>query len=103
MDLLIDGLHTNKQQTMDFYAVSKFCKKDCLYVIHDFIVEKISPMLKIGGLLLLRAPWRGQLTHLDTAPDDLYQNGGRKYLDENYKEVYRFGVNDISAVYKKIK
>lgn len=69
----------------------------------EILIEKISPMLKIGGLLLLRAPWRGQLTHLDTAPDDFYQNGGRKYLDENYKEVYRFGVNDISAVYKKIK
>lgn len=68
----------------------------------EILVEQISPMLKKGGILILRAPWRGQLSHIDAAPEDFYHNGGRQYLSKNYKEIYRFGPNDISCVYKKI-
>jgi len=69
----------------------------------EVFIEKISPIIKIGGLLIFRAPWRGQLTHLDNAADDFYINGGRKYLSKKYKEIMRFGNIDIACVYKKIK
>ncbi len=72
--------------------------KDSSYIF----IKKISPLLAKGGQLILRAPWRGQLTHIDKAADDFYLNGGRKFLAQNFKEVYRFGSQDICAVYKKI-
>jgi len=66
-------------------------------------INNIYPLLKVGGYMILRAPWRGQLTHIDQAADDFYLNGGRKFLSKNFKEVYRFGSLDIAAVYQKIK
>jgi 2-polyprenyl-3-methyl-5-hydroxy-6-metoxy-1,4-benzoquinol methylase len=65
--------------------------------------NEMSPMLKVGGLMILKAPWRGQMTHIDEAADDFYLNNGRKFLSKNFKEVYRFGCQDISCVYQKIK
>jgi 2-polyprenyl-3-methyl-5-hydroxy-6-metoxy-1,4-benzoquinol methylase len=61
------------------------------------------PMLRVGGHMILRAPWRGQLTHIDEAADDFYLNDGRAFLSENFKEVYRFGCHDICCVYQKMK
>lgn len=69
----------------------------------DVFINKMYPLLKLGGYLILRAPWRGQMTHIDQAADDFYLNGGRKFLSDNFKEIYRFGSIDICAVYKKIK
>lgn len=69
----------------------------------EVFCSRIYPMLKKGGLIILNAPWRGQLTHIDKAADDFYHNGGRKFLSKYLHEVYRFGSNDISCVYKKIK
>ena len=43
----------------------------------EVFIERISPMLKKGGLLIMKAPWRGQLTHIDEAADDFYNNGGK--------------------------
>lgn len=65
--------------------------------------HEITPMLKVDGHLILRAPWRGQMTHIDKAADDFYLNKGRKFLSKNFKEVYRFGCHDICCVYQKIK
>ncbi|NOT77550.1 MAG: class I SAM-dependent methyltransferase [Bacteriovoracaceae bacterium] len=67
----------------------------------SIFINQLSPLLKKGGLAILRAPWRGQLTHIDQAADDFYLNGGKKFLTENYEEVYRFGNYDICAVYRK--
>ena len=69
----------------------------------NVFINKMYPLLKVGGHMILRAPWRGQMTHIDQAADDFYLNGGRKFLSENFKEIYRFGGLDIAAVYKKIK
>lgn len=69
----------------------------------EIFVKKIHPLVKMGGVIYLRAPWRGQLTHIDEAADDFYLNGGRKFLAEKYIEVYRNSTIDISCVYKKIK
>jgi len=69
----------------------------------EVFINSISTIIKTGGFLILRAPWRGQMTHIDKAADDFYLNGGRKFLSSNYKEVYRFGSLDICAVYQKIK
>ncbi|MBU4455199.1 class I SAM-dependent methyltransferase, partial [Patescibacteria group bacterium] len=38
----------------------------------DIFINKISPMIKKGGYLFMRAPWGGQLTHLDAATDNFY-------------------------------
>jgi len=69
----------------------------------EIFINKIHPLLKIGGLIYLRAPWRGQLTHIDQAADDFYLNGGRKFLSEKYVEIYRTSSIDISCVYKKVR
>lgn len=68
----------------------------------DILMNKIYPLLKVGGNLILRAPWRGQMTHIDEAADNFYFDGGREFLSKHFSEVYRFGSSDISAVYKKI-
>lgn len=68
----------------------------------SIFINQLSPLLKRGGLAILRAPWRGQLTHIDQAANDFYLNGGRKFLAKNYEEVYRFGNYDICAVYRKL-
>ena len=64
-------------------------------------INHICPLLKSGGFMILRAPWRGQLTHIDQAADDFYLNGGRKYLSKYFREVYRLGMEDIHCVYQK--
>ncbi len=69
----------------------------------DVFCDEIYPKLKKYGFLILRAPWRGQLTHLDKAADDFYINGGKKLLSKKFSEIYRFGSIDISCIYIKIK
>lgn len=69
----------------------------------EIFIDKISPMIKYNGLLYLKAPWRGQLTHIDEAPDNFYSQGGRDYLESNYQLIYRCLPIDIASVYKKIK
>ena len=69
----------------------------------EIFCSGIYPMLKKGGLIILNAPWRGQLTHIDKAADDFYHNGGRKFLSKHFHEIYRLGSNDVSCVYEKIK
>ncbi|MGV8130110.1 MAG: hypothetical protein ACP5NN_09495 [Methanolinea sp.] len=68
----------------------------------EIFIEKIAPMIKKEGYLIMRAPWRGQITHIDSAADNFYYGGGRKYLSKHFKEVLRFGTNDIACVYKKV-
>ncbi|HBN10207.1 MAG TPA: hypothetical protein DD435_16735 [Cyanobacteria bacterium UBA8530] len=68
----------------------------------EVFCKKIYPMLKKGGLLIMRAPWRGQLTHIDKAAEDFYLNGGRKLLSRNFREIYRFGSLDIACVYQRM-
>lgn len=69
----------------------------------EVFITKISPIIKKGGILILRAPWRGHLTHLDCAADNFYYNGGKKHLTEYYTKIFRFGREDISCVYRKKK
>ena len=69
----------------------------------DVFINSLSPLLKAGGYLILKAPWRGQMTHIDKAADDFYLNGARRFLLENYNLIYRFGAIDVCSVYKKIK
>ena len=73
------------------------------HVLLEIFINKIHPLLKIGGLIYLRAPWRGQLTHIDEAADNFYLSGGRRFLYEKYREVYRTSSIDISCVYKKVR
>jgi len=68
----------------------------------EIFINKIHPLLKVGSFIYLRAPWRGQLTHIDKAADNFYLKGGRSFLAEKYVEVYRSSSMDISCVYKKI-
>ena len=64
---------------------------------------KIHPCLKLGGLLYLKVPWGGHITHLDDALNDFYSEGGRKLLSEKYKLLRRLKPLDIAGVYRKIK
>jgi len=66
-------------------------------------IDKVHPLLKVGGLMYLRSPWRGQLTHIDEAADDFYLKGGRKFLSSRYEEIYRTSSIDISCLYKKLR
>jgi len=68
----------------------------------EIFINKIHPLLKVGSFIYLRAPWRGQLTHIDKAADNFYLKGGRSFLAEKYVEVYRSSSMDISCVYRKI-
>lgn len=61
--VFIDGLHTNKQQELDFDAVFNHCHENCVYVFHDVINWKMTEsFLKItssSGLnssILYRTP-----------------------------------------------
>ena len=38
---LIDGLHTNAQQLLDFNAVRQVAAKNCVYILHDVINHKM--------------------------------------------------------------
>ncbi|MFH2069160.1 MAG: methyltransferase domain-containing protein [Candidatus Omnitrophota bacterium] len=67
----------------------------------DIFINKISPVLKRGGVLFMRAPWRGQLTHIGGAADNFYRAGGRKFLGRNFRELYRLNPLDINCVYRK--
>jgi len=69
---------------------------------HLFI-DKIHPLLKKNGLLYLKAPWRGQLTHLDEAADNFYAQGGRSFLSKKYKLMFRAGGIDVFSVYRKLE
>jgi len=105
----------NLQEFVQFLNVLNYFEPDnadgiiCIDVLEhlenpsEIFINKIYPLLKIGGLIYLRAPWRGQLTHIDQAADDFYLNGGRKFLSEKYVEIYRISSIDISCVYKKVR
>jgi SAM-dependent methyltransferase len=68
------------------------------------IFNKFDHKLKKGGLLFLQAPWGGHFTHLDEAPLDWSQNGGRESLAKNYKQIDKlYWGYEVSGVYKKIK
>ncbi|MDR2001929.1 MAG: hypothetical protein LBQ74_02765 [Prevotella sp.] len=67
----------------------------------EIFIKRIDPLIKCGGFAILRAPWGGQLTHIDAARDNFYTAGGKEFLMRNYKEYYRFDANDIGAVYRK--
>lgn len=69
----------------------------------SIFVESILPKVKIGGLLILKAPWRGQLTHIDAAPNDFYRAGGRRALQYQCREVERINCLDVAAVYERIR
>jgi 2-polyprenyl-3-methyl-5-hydroxy-6-metoxy-1,4-benzoquinol methylase len=69
----------------------------------SMFIDKVHPLLKVGGLMYLRSPWRGQLTHIDEAADDFYLNGGRKFLSSRYEEIYWTSSIDISCLYKKLR
>jgi 2-polyprenyl-3-methyl-5-hydroxy-6-metoxy-1,4-benzoquinol methylase len=69
----------------------------------EVFINSLLPKVMVGGHLILRAPWRGQLTHIDAAPEDFYSHGGRKALSKYFIEIQRIGVNDVDAVYKRIR
>jgi hypothetical protein len=64
--------------------------------------DQIHPALALSGVLYLKAPWRGQLTHLDEAPENFYRQGGRKFLGSRYRCLYRVEPMDVAAVYRKV-
>lgn len=115
-DFILFRLYKHKlTQCLIWQDVSKFVPAntcDVLYCIDvlehlenptDVFVNSIHRMLKTNGLLYLKAPWRGQLTHLDAAANNFYLGGGRKFLSHNYKLIHRFAANDIACIYRKIK
>ncbi|SJZ67967.1 Methyltransferase domain-containing protein [Trichlorobacter thiogenes] len=67
----------------------------------DIFINNIHPMLKINGLLYLKAPWRGQLTHIDEAANNFYLGGGRAFLLKKYRLVLRAGTSDIMCIFQK--
>ncbi len=68
----------------------------------EALKSKLYPMLKKGGLLILQAPWGGQVMgHLDEAIFDFYRNGGRKFLRKNFKKIYAMTSLDISGIWVK--
>jgi hypothetical protein len=67
----------------------------------DIFINRIDPLIKRGGFAVLRAPWGGQLTHIDAATENFYTAGGRELLGRNYREYYRFSSGDIGAIYQK--
>ena len=105
----------NLRKFVQFLNVSNYFESDsadgiiCIDVLEhlqnssEIFINKIHPLLKIGCLIYLRAPWRGQLTHIDQAANDFYLNGGRKFLYAKYREVYRTSSFDVSCVYKKVR
>lgn len=66
------------------------------------LIECLLPRVSLDGLLILRAPWRGQLTHIDAAPRNFYSQGGREALASHFVTVERIGPNDVDAVYRRI-
>lgn len=101
----------NEVEFIDVATFEKFFFADgllCIDVLEHIensskvFIDKISPLIRKGGLLIMRAPWRGQLTHLNSAADNFYYGGGRKYLSQHYKEIMRFSTNDIACVYRKL-
>ena len=108
----VDENNLSNVSTADIFNFNKRNIADlviCLDVLEhieessDVFINSLSPLLKAGGYLILKAPWRGQMTHIDKAADDFYLNGARRFLLENYKLIYRFGAIDVCAVYQKIK
>lgn len=68
----------------------------------EILETKIYPMLKKGGLLIVQAPWGGDVvSHLDEAVYDFYQNGGRIFLRKAFKKIYSMTPLDISGVWVK--
>jgi len=96
------------QNLLDFFKPDSADGIICIDVLEhlenssEVFINKIHPLLKVDGLIYLRAPWRGQLTHIDQAADNFYLKGGRSLLSEKYVEVYRTSSIDISCVYRKI-
>jgi len=68
----------------------------------DIFLNKIDPLLIRGGLLYIKAPWRGQLTHLDEAPENFYRWGGRKQLSRKYTTIMRAHPMDMATVFRKV-
>ena len=101
-------INIKQENVFTFKAESKANLIICIDVLEHLensssvFINQMCPMLKIGGHMILRAPWRGQMTHIDSAADDFYLNGGRKYLSHHFEEVDRFSSLDIYCVYKKI-
>lgn len=105
----------NLSGTVFFDEVSSFDKVNyssglyCIDVLEhleypsNVFIKKIHPSLKLGGLLYLKVPWGGHITHLDDAINDFYNAGGRKLLSQKYKLVRRLKPLDIAGVYRKIK
>lgn len=68
----------------------------------EILEKKIYPMLKKGGLLIIQAPWGGNVvSHLDEAIFDFYKNSGRRFLKRHFKEIYHMATIDISGVWVK--
>ena len=100
--------------TVSLHDVLLFDEKGCcdgLYCIDvlehlenssEVFINRVHPMLRVGGIMYLKAPWRGQLTHIDEAADNFYLKGGRKLLGKKYDLVYRAGAMDIMGIYRKI-
>ena len=99
----------NFLSVLDYFEPDKADGIICIDVLEhlenssEIFINKIHPLLKVGGLIYLRAPWRGQLTHIDKAADNFYLKGGRSFLSEKYIEIYRSASMDISCLYKKVK
>jgi hypothetical protein len=97
----VDIFKLDKQQSFDFVM--------CIDVLEHLenaaqvFCEELLPRVAVGGLLFLRAPWRGQLTHIDAAADNFYLEGGREALSRCFSEVFRVGPSDIDAVYRRVR
>ncbi|MBN2546811.1 MAG: methyltransferase domain-containing protein, partial [Spirochaetes bacterium] len=64
-----------------------------------FLLDK---KLKRGGILILKAPWRGHPEHLEESPIDWKNNNGQKYIKSKYLILKRFNpFVSPSGVYMK--
>jgi 2-polyprenyl-3-methyl-5-hydroxy-6-metoxy-1,4-benzoquinol methylase len=70
----------------------------------ETFIQRIAPLLRNGGHLILRAPWGGyeHITHLETAETEFISGGGKKYLNQNFRLKWRIGLSGIAGVYQKV-
>ena len=99
--VLIDGLHTNDAQTIDFEAVYPFLTKNSLVILHDVIncdlinsYNKINKKYKLNSYLLSKSTSGMGL---------LFKNKISNLHFRNYLEYFSDGIEKVIALNKVVK
>ncbi len=99
--VLIDGLHTNEAQKIDFEAVYPYLTKNSLVILHDVIncnlidsYEKICNKYKLQSYLFTKSTSGMALIFRDKVKNDIFKN----YLD-----YFSDGIDKVMALNKILK